>query len=156
VRGAAGLDREWSTSALSGELVGWDWFALQLDDGWDLMAYRLRREDGSADPFSAASLVDPSGGSVSLRVGADVTVEATSTWRSPLDGSAYPSGWTVRIPSRGWDLLVEPRVADQELDGAFRYWEGSVSVRGIGEGGRTVAGVGYAELTGYAEATRDR
>ena len=33
-------------------VVGWDWFALQLDDGWDVMAYRLRRGDGSASPFS--------------------------------------------------------------------------------------------------------
>ena len=45
VTGSAWLDREWSTSALSDEQVGWDWFALQLEDGRDLMVYRLRRAD---------------------------------------------------------------------------------------------------------------
>jgi predicted secreted hydrolase len=37
VAGAAWLDREWSTSALAPDQAGWDWFALQLDDGRDLM-----------------------------------------------------------------------------------------------------------------------
>jgi predicted secreted hydrolase len=54
------------------------------------------------------------------------------------------------VPSRGWDLTIEPAIADQELDLAFRYWEGSVRVEGRGEGGQAVAGRGYAELTGYA------
>jgi predicted secreted hydrolase len=40
VEGRAWLDREWSTSALGADLEGWDWFALQLDDGRDLMFYR--------------------------------------------------------------------------------------------------------------------
>ena len=43
-RGPAWMDREWSTSALGPDLVGWDWFALQLDDGRELMLYRLRRQ----------------------------------------------------------------------------------------------------------------
>src|SRR5688500_20279899 len=33
VTGQSWMDREWSTSALSGDQVGWDWFALQLSDG---------------------------------------------------------------------------------------------------------------------------
>jgi predicted secreted hydrolase len=38
----------------------------------------------------------------------------------------------------------------------FRYWEGAVSVRGTGEGGATVAGRGYVELTGYAGEAPER
>jgi predicted secreted hydrolase len=156
VNGLAWLDREWSTSALSGNQVGWDWFALQLDDGWDLMAYGLRLADGSADMFSDAVVVDPSGASTRLRFGDDLTLESTGTWTSPVDGAAYPSGWRVRVPSRGWDLTVEPRIPDQELDLSFRYWEGAVSVRGSGEEGEPVAGRGYVELTGYAGETPER
>ncbi|MCP5133621.1 MAG: hypothetical protein H6976_08445 [Gammaproteobacteria bacterium] len=52
VAGASWLDREWSTSALGPEQSGWDWFALQLDDGRDVMFYRLRRKDGGTDSFS--------------------------------------------------------------------------------------------------------
>src|SRR4029079_16924004 len=53
VRGLAWMDRAWSTRSRGRDLVGWDWFALQLSDGSDLMLYRLRRQDGSADPASS-------------------------------------------------------------------------------------------------------
>src|SRR4029453_5873299 len=45
VGGLAWMGREWSTSALGSDLAGWDWFALNLDDGRDLMFYQLRRKD---------------------------------------------------------------------------------------------------------------
>ena len=156
VSGLAWLDREWSTSALSGDQVGWDWFALQLDDGWDVMAYQLRRSDGTADPLSEAALVGPAGEKVPLTWGEDVVLEPTGRWRSPIDGAEYPSGWRLRIPARGWDVRIDPVVEDQELDLAFRYWEGAVLVTGTGEGGRQVGGRGYVELTGYAGEPRRR
>src|SRR2546427_4764027 len=53
VSGEAWMDREWSTSALGPDLEGWDWFALQLDDGRELMFYLLRRRDATMEPFSA-------------------------------------------------------------------------------------------------------
>ncbi len=149
VSGLAWLDREWSTSALSEGQVGWDWFSLQLDDGWEMMVYRLRRADGSADPLSDGVLVDPRGERVALDWSRDVALESTGSWSSPIDGAQYPSGWRIRVPSRGWDLTVDPVLRDQELDLAFRYWEGSVRVSGRGEEG-PVAGRGYVELTGYA------
>lgn len=149
VTGSAWLDREWSTSALSPGVVGWDWFALQMDDGWDLMVYRLRTADGGATPESEGMLVSPDGDATRLTWGADVTVEPTRTWTAP-DGAVYPAGWRVRVPGRGWDVDVTPRMADQEWNQAFRYWEGAVGVtRHDGQG---QAGWGYVELTGYAGA----
>jgi predicted secreted hydrolase len=156
VSGLAWLDREWSTSALGEGQVGWDWFALQLSDGWDLMIYRLRRADGTADSLSAGVLVDPDGASTPLDWRVSSALESTDSWTSPVDGAAYPSGWRIRIPARGWDIEVEPRLPDQELDLAFRYWEGAVSVRGTGEGGASVTGRGYVELTGYAGERPER
>jgi len=156
VTGLAWLDREWSTSALSEGQVGWDWFALQLDDGWEMMVYRLRREDGTAHVLSDGVLIDPTGTRHPLEWGREVRVEETGTWRSPLDGASYPSGWRIRVPGRGWEITVTPVLDDQELRLAFRYWEGSVRVDGVGEGGTRVEGRGYVELTGYAEATRAR
>lgn len=152
VRGEAWMDREWSTSALADGQVGWDWFALQLDDGWDLMIYQLRRTDGSADPLSDGVIIDPDGQRVPLEWGTDVVMQPTSTWTSPIDGAVYPSGWSISIPGRGWDLEVVPRIANQELDVSFRYWEGAVTVSGAGEGGVGVTGLGYVELTGYADS----
>ena len=55
----AWLDREWGSGALAANQQGWDWFALQLDDGSALMFYALRRRDGSRDPYSAGTWVAP-------------------------------------------------------------------------------------------------
>jgi predicted secreted hydrolase len=156
VSGAAWLDREWSTSALADGQVGWDWFALQLSDGWDMMIYRLRRADGSAAPESAGVLVDPSGAKLPLAWAEDVIMESTGTWASPVDGTPYPSGWRITVPARGWDLSVQPVLPHQELDVSFRYWEGAVAVRGTVEGGDAVDGRGYVELTGYAGDAPER
>lgn len=147
VRGSSWMDREWGTSALGPDEAGWDWFALQLDDGRDVMFYRLRRRDGQTDPFSAGTLVAADGSTRPLAASA-VTVEPLATWRSPRTGGVYPSRWRVRIPAAGLDLLVTPRGADQELDLGLRYWEGAVTVTGR-TAGRPVAGEGYVELTGY-------
>ncbi len=153
--GLSWLDREWSTSALSEGMVGWDWFALQLDDGWDLMVYALRRADGTAHPLSEGVLVDPSGAKRVLSWGTDITVTPTGRWVSPVDGAVYPSGWRITVPGAGLELEVTPVLRDQELDLAFRYWEGAVRVSGTAPG-RTLAGRGYVELTGYAGRTPER
>lgn len=150
VSGLAWLDREWSTSALSDGQVGWDWFALQLSDGWELMVYQLRREDGSPDPLSEGVLISPEGQRVPLEWGRGILVEPTQTWFSPVDDAEYPSGWRIQVPERGWDLTVTPALLDQELRVAFRYWEGSVRVDGKGQDDQEVYGRGYVELTGYA------
>lgn len=154
VRGRAWMDREWSTGALDADLAGWDWFGLQLDDGRDLMVYRLRRRDGSADPASAGTLVAADGGGRPLAL-ADVELTVLDTWRSPRDGRRYPARWRLRIPDEDLTLDVRPRVADQELDVTVRYWEGAVAVQGT-RAGRPVAGEGYVELVGYGDGPAAR
>ncbi|CAN5664596.1 lipocalin-like domain-containing protein [soil metagenome] len=150
VSGEGWMDREWSTSALGEVHRGWDWFSLQLDDGRELMFFELRRADGTPDPLNHGALV-AADGSV-LRLGGDqVSIDVLEQWRSPLDGTEYPSGWRLRIPEQEIDLVLTPRVRDQEMNVTFRYWEGALQVQGTAAG-RPVGGRGYAELTGYAEA----
>ena len=156
VSGLAWMDREWSTSALSGDQVGWDWFSLQLDDGWEVMVYQLRLADGTADPLSDGALISPDGLKIPLEWGGEVELEPTGTWTSSIDGAHYPSGWRLQAPPHGLDVRIEPVFEDQELDLAFRYWEGAVRVSGTGVGGRPVEGLGYVELTGYAGERRLR
>jgi predicted secreted hydrolase len=151
VEGSAWMDREWSTSALGPDLVGWDWFALQLDDGRELMLYRLRRRDGGIAPESQGTLVLADGASQRLARDA-VEVFAVGQWTSPRGGTRYPAGWRLRIPALALELTVTPVVADQELDLAVRYWEGAVRVEGTGHG-RPLGGDGYVELVGYAPAS---
>jgi len=149
VSGEAWMDREWSTSALGHGVEGWDWFALQLDDGRELMFYLLRRRDGAIDPFSAGTLVAADGTTLALEPG-DVRVETLARWTSPRSGVRYPARWRLSVPSAELRLEVEPRLADQELSVGTRYWEGAVAVAGSA-GDRAVAGQGYVELVGYAK-----
>ena len=122
--------------------------AIQLDDGRDLMLYQLRHADGTADRFSGGSLVDVDG--TSRRLGpADFRINVLETWSSPRDGTRYPSRWQVTIPAHTIVLEVVPRLPDQELALAVRYWEGAVRVEGRARG-RPVTGAGYVELVGYA------
>ena len=154
VTGEAWMDREWSTSSLGRDQVGWDWFALQLSDGWDLMLYKLRRTGGEADPASRGTAIAPDGGSRPLAL-RDFEIEGTEEWRSPRSGARYPARWRVRVPGEGLDIEIRPLLADQELDVSFRYWEGAVEIEGTHRG-RPVRGRGYVELTGYAGAPATR
>src|SRR5262249_50681318 len=143
VDGLAWMDREGSTSALGKDLAGWDWFALQLDDGRDMMFFQLRRRDGETDRSSAGALIDARGGARPLAHD-DVRIEVLATWRSPRTGVSYPARWRLTEPAH--DLVIElaPRMPDQELIVEPRYWEGAVVVEGR-EGNRAVAGHGYVE-----------
>lgn len=147
VRGLSWMDREWSTSSLGPDLSGWDWFAVQLDDGSDLMFYRLRRRDGSIDPASAGSLVAADGTRRPLTAD-DVDIDATATWKSPHTGANYPAGWTLRVRQEGLELHLEPRLADQEHDLSVLYWEGAIRAEGT-RNSQPITGQGYVELTGY-------
>ena len=75
VTGLAWLDREWSTSSLEDGQVGWDWFALQLGDGREVMFYRLRRGDGLAVQHNAGVLIAGDGKTTALG-NADVDIRA--------------------------------------------------------------------------------
>lgn len=147
VRGTGWLDREWSTSALGDEQVGWDWFSLQLDDGSEVMWYALRRADGTSDPWSRGALV-LADGTLQRLDPAQVTAEPAGRWTAADGRAEYPARWRLRGKGPDFDLEVVPRLADQELRTLVRYWEGAVEVRGTRDG-RAVRGVGYLEMTGY-------
>jgi predicted secreted hydrolase len=148
VHGLAWLDREWGSGGLGANEEGWDWFALQLDDGTALMFYALRDRGGGRDPHSAGTWVESGGASRAL-ADADVAIAATGEWRNS-EGARYPAGWRIRVPSLALDVSVRPVLADQELKTSPPYWEGAVDASGT-RAGHTVSGRGYVELVGYAE-----
>ena len=147
VDGLAWMDREWGTSALSRSLEGWDWFALQLSDGRDLMYYRLRSAQGGSSPYSAGSLVEADGRHRALSP-QDVSVAVLEYWQSPVSGVRYPVSWQLAVPEAGLSLEIRPLLPQQELDLTVRYWEGAVVVTGTGQS-QGLSGRGYLELTGY-------
>ena len=147
VSGLSWLDREWSTSALAADQVGWDWFALQLNDGSELMFYGLRSTGGIWDSVSAGTFVDPNGKASHLQAN-DVDVAVLRDWKSP-SGGTYPAQWQLIVPRLGLEVTVTPVISDQELFTTVRYWEGAVDVQGRRDT-QPIGGRGYVELTGYA------
>lgn len=153
VQGTAWMDHEFSSAPLQPGITGWDWFSLQLSDSTEIMIYLLRQSDGSLNPASSGTYVLSSGTTRPLRHG-DVRIEPLAYWTSPHSGARYPVKWKLAIESLKCHLVVAANLADQEMrtprSTQVNYWEGSVQVRGTKEE-NTVDGIGYVELTGYAE-----
>jgi len=153
VTGTSWMDHEFGSADLDKDLVGWDWFSLQLDDQRELMLYRLRRADGSAHPASSGTLIERDGQGHHLLIG-DFTLEPTSYWTSSTSKARYPQRWRLTIPSQQLSLELVPRMAEQELSPKrstqITYWEGAIETAGTAQG-KPIHGQGYMELTGYAE-----
>ncbi len=143
VKGLSWLDREWSTSALGENQVGWDWFSLQFDDGTELMYYQLRLKDGSVDPLSSGVLVDKNGNTKKISSD-DIKIKVLEHWESQESGAEYPAKWRLDVINEDLSLDIEPMLPDQEMNTTVRYWEGAVSVKS-----KDRNGYGYVELTGY-------
>ncbi|MGB5716462.1 MAG: lipocalin-like domain-containing protein [Gammaproteobacteria bacterium] len=142
VQGDSWMDREWSSSALDSDQAGWDWFALHLDDGRDLMYYQLRNRQGGMHAFSRGSLVETDG-RVRTLLPDQVRLMPLRHWQAQ-DGTRYPTRWRLQVPGHGLDLEVQALLDDQLMDHSVHYWEGAVEVSG------SDAGRGYLELSGYA------
>jgi predicted secreted hydrolase len=155
VDGSAWFDHQWGDFITVGG-GGWDWFAINLEDGTDVTLSQVRDADGSY-PLVYGTIIDPGGTTRHLERD-DFTIEATQRWTSPKTGATYPAAWHITI---GENLVIDlvPTVADQELDTRAStgvvYWEGSqlVSARRTGRRSEVkLGGEAYVELTGYAPA----
>ena len=143
VQGHSWLDREWSSSALDRDQAGWDWFALQLEDGRELMFYQLRTRQGGVHAFSRGILVQQDG-SVQNLLPAQVKLTPRRYWQA-VDGTRYPIDWRLQVAEFQLDLEVRAALDDQLMDHTVQYWEGAVDVSG------SHRGQGYLELSGYAD-----
>lgn len=147
VTGSSWMDHEFSTSVLTEEQVGWDWFSIQLDNGYELMLFQIRRADGSIDPFSSGTLIAPDGSTQTLQQ-KDFKISIINEWKSPRSGGIYPASWEINLNSPEINLEITPLQSDQELNLSYTYWEGAVDINGVFNT-QPVTGVGYTELTGY-------
>jgi predicted secreted hydrolase len=153
VFGKSWFDHEFGSSQLTKTQVGWDWFAIQLDNRHELMLYFMREKDGSISPQSGGTWVDEAG-KVSRLTAKDLDIKVLSRWKSPQSGVSYPSSWALGIASLSLKLSVTPTLANQELyfpkQKALSYWEGASLVQGT-LGKNDVQGKAYVELAGYAQ-----
>lgn len=145
VVGNSWLDREWSTSVLADDQVGWDWFSLQLNDGHDFMFYRLRKKEGRTDKHSAGKWISPDGSAVPLGAD-DVVLEPVRYWIAE-DGRNYPVEWQLNLVNKGVRFRIEAMLDNQLMTTGIVYWEGAVRVRDAASGSQL--GTGYLEMAGY-------
>jgi predicted secreted hydrolase len=151
VGGRAWLDHEWSNELLPAEAVGWDWVGFNLGDGAALMAFRLRRSDGTL--LWAGGSHRSAAGELRIFGAGDVHFEPLRHWTSPRTRARYPVEWTLGTPAGRWHIAALQD--DQELNSRDStgsvYWEGLSALKR--EDGQAV-GWGYLELTGYAGRLR--
>ncbi|MEO1173522.1 MAG: lipocalin family protein [Myxococcota bacterium] len=141
------MDKEFGSSLLGDNQVGWDWFSLQLDDGEELMLYVLRNPDGAVDHASGTRVL--ADGSVQYFDQRAWTIDVEERWQSE-SGGHYPVAWTVRVAGR--TLRIRAHFFDQENRGTLisdlAYWEGAVEI--LDDQGARL-GQGFVEMTGYGE-----
>ncbi len=143
VSGTGWFDHQWGDFELFE--LGWDWFALQLDDGSDVMLYRLfNPKDGH--PVLVLGTWSRNGVTTVLGP-SDFQLSVTGHWVSPRTGRRYPMGWRLEIPAQAISVEVSPVMPDNELDARATtylvYWEGPARISG------SHTGQGYVELNGY-------
>lgn len=133
VTGQSWFDHQWGDFQTG--LLNWDWFALQLDDGADVMLYRLR--DRHDSPVLLSGTYTRSGLTEVLGEG-DFSAEPTDSWRSKRTGVSYAVAWRIRIPGHAIDLQIAPVAEDCEIDARTTtyntYWEGAIKLSGSHRG----------------------
>lgn len=155
VSGEAWFDHQWGDFYVMGHPAGWQWMAVQFDDGSSLMLNESRGLDGAVTD-AIGSYLDPDGKAAELKSDGDgIRIDVLDTWTSPHTGATYPSRWHVEIDSLDLEIEVVPVLDDQEvtegIPEAAIYWEGKSRVSGT-RAGEPVDGWAYVELTGYVES----
>lgn len=138
VSGTVWFDRQYGALA-EAVLVGWQWFALQLDGNVQIMLF-----DFHLFPKERFGSYTGADGSTRTLGPDDFKVEVLEHWTSPHTGHRYPSRWRLEVEGRA--MLVTPVVQDQELHEPWlfpKYWEGACTVEG------DLNGDAYVELSGY-------
>ncbi|HXY57424.1 MAG TPA: lipocalin-like domain-containing protein [Methylocystis sp.] len=138
VTGEAWLDREWSSQPLGQGQKGWDWLALHLATGENVMLYRFRSE--SEPDYFAGTWIAADGAAQPLA--RDDTI-MTPLAQTPIGDKSLPTRWRVEVKSRA--LAIETRPLNAQAYNGTRsgYWEGPIDFKGSHEGR------GYLEMTGY-------
>lgn len=176
VTGFGWFDHQWGDQIkLFGQDIRWNWFAIQLEDGCDIMVYVMLKGDDPEElelVLSHGSFTYPNGHTFELE-GKDITITPTGDWESKQHpGCFYDMGWDIeiRIPrnQRGcvsnsgfkccdcYNLRVDPVFENQETyDSVSSYWEGVATVTGTrktcgkGKPGKKVKGRAFVEMADY-------
>src|SRR5262249_12547680 len=123
--GDSWMDHEFGTNQLTESQTGWDWFSIQLDNGTDIMIYRMRSRDGG-DSYSSGTLVDENSKTYHLSW-SEFAARSIRQWKSQNTGTLYPIEWMITLPAHHAELHLTPVLDNQELattrSTGVIYWE---------------------------------
>ncbi|MBS1141082.1 MAG: secreted hydrolase-like protein [Proteobacteria bacterium] len=142
VRGEVWFEHQWGDFDPAG--LRWHRFALQLENGAELLLYELFDAKGAA-LLRVGSHVQES---VATALGAaDFMASASGNWKSPSSGVVYPMDWSIAVPSRGVAVKLVPVIRHSQFNARATtdnvFWKGAVTLSG------SPAGAGFMELGGY-------
>ena len=155
VSGVAWMDRQWGFWSPT---IDWDWYSIKLDNGMQVLVYRILEAGASGTIRLLVSVIDGAGNAFHFDRSADyyqMVLGYGSYWRSPETGKLYSSGWELTLPALGLALTITPVMLAQEtlfptdttpLARAKPFWEGACDVFGV-QGGRSVSGRAFVEST---------
>ncbi len=140
LEGPVWFDHQWGDFDVT--RLGWNWFALHLSDGSDVMVYELFDAQGRS--VTTTGTLSTAAGSRPLAPD-EVALTPLRRWTSPKTQVGYALEWKLKLP--GGELLVQPFFDNSEFDAgassANIYWEGPVKASGSAQG------EGFMELSGY-------
>ena len=149
VQGISWLDREHGAIGPDHEVAGWMWLSIQLNNGTEMMFYRVLKR-GTDVPSLKFILIDQESQLISIDADSIETIPLRS-WISPRTGVEYDLGWKIQLHDHQITLTLDAIVDDLEFDTPgsthARYWEGPMKVTGRVEDA-AVSGHAYMERLG--------
>lgn len=157
VEGSAWFDHQWGDFISVGG--GWNWFAINLDDGTDITISQVLDENATEVLLYGTQVAADGTASYLARDQLALGNSGLGRWQSPRSGWSWPRQWAVIAGQ--YALELDATVPGQELDTrpttGVVYWEGSHTVTGYRDGGladdprddTTVSGDAYVEMTRY-------
>lgn len=152
IQGQAWFDRQYGDLIRVSIRGGWQWFAISLSDGTEIMIFftaDIENTDREHQNLEVGSITSSDGVTSALQA-SDTKLEVLDTWTSSRSGCTYPSGWHVTV--QGKSYTIQPMIKDQELGPTADeqqpwvtpiYWEGANTVTGDQDGRA------YVELNGF-------
>jgi hypothetical protein len=149
------MDRQWG---YWNPRESWDWFSVQLDNGMQLVIYKVFGSDATGQIFLYMSVIDQQGRSYNINQTGErmrIVLDYNGYWQSPDTRQVYSSGWTVTVPELELKLWISPLKVDQEVlyypAGSSRmalkpFWEGGCAVFGSYQGS-PVSGRAFVETS---------
>ena len=141
VHGQCWFDHEWMAQSLAPGQIGWVWlWAWNKENTRGVMLYQMLDQGGKLSAFHRATVMK--------RTKEGITVERTrdvSLVRG-MHGGCLDVRKIRFLVGHKMKIVVKPKLKDQLLKGAVRYWEGAAQINFGKEAGRD--GKGYLEVTG--------